>query len=260
MKRSVPLLLIATLAGCRAGAPAAPPATQSSAAPAASPGRAPLVRARCDVDRAQAFPDWDAWARDTLHDGAEFVHLKESSGTQLAETQRMLRRGLEACDYRAPVAAMEGKVRALVPELRDLLDGANVSAPMLSQEAPLFRLMVVNALTELDPDTDYAPHLLPLLSHPTDRVRMGAAYHARMYRLASVRQALLDRVRNDPKAPVRRQAAESLFVLANVRPPFVHGHKGLTDAIDSDAPQSRERAGRMVEHLVDQRGAASPAE
>ena len=35
---------------------------------------------------------------------------------------------------------------------------------------------------------------------------MGAAFHARKYRLASVKQALLDRVRDDAKAPVRRQA------------------------------------------------------
>src|SRR5262249_43408462 len=129
-----------------------------------------------------------------------------------------------------------------------------------SQDAPLFRLMVVNALTQLDPDADYAAQLLPLLAHPNDRVRMGAAFHAREYRLAHVREALLDRVRDDPEAARRRQAAESLFVLAGVKPPFVHGHRGLTDAIDSDAASARARAAKIVERLVDQQGGAPPGE
>jgi hypothetical protein len=252
MTRLARVLLLATLAACRVAAPPATPATPSSAGGPAAPARAPL-RARCDADRAQAFPAWDAWARETLHEGAEFVHLKPLEGDRLAETERMLRQGLEACDDRAPVAAMDGKVRALVPDLRDLMDPANVTAPPLLQDAPMFRLMIVNALTELDPDTDYAAQLLPLLSQGTDRVRMGAAFHAQKYRLASVRTALLERVRDDPKAPVRRQAAESLFVLAGVKPPFVHGHRGLTDAIDAESSQSRERAARMVEKLISER-------
>jgi hypothetical protein len=252
MRRPGRVLLLATVAACRTAAPTVPPATPASGAAAPAPAPAPF-RARCDVDRAQTFPAWDAWARETLHDGQEFVHLPELSGEKLAEAERMLRQGLEACDQRAPVAATDGKVRVLVPELRDLLEPTNVSAPPESPEAPLFGLMVVNALTQLDADTDYAPRLLPLLASPIDRVRMGAAFHARKYRLASVRDALLARVREDAKAAVRRQAAESLFVLANVKPPFVHGHKGLTDAIDGDSQASRDRAARMVEKLLGDR-------
>jgi hypothetical protein len=250
MKGLVPLLFLATLAACRTAGPSGAPRPAALADAPAAPARA-AFHARCDVDRAQEFPDWDAWARDTLHDGATFVHLTDVTGEKLVEAERMLRRGLEACDQRAPVAAADAKVRALVPQLRDLVGGANMSSAPDSQDAPMFRLMVVNALTELDPETDYAPQLLPLLSHAIDRVRMGAAFHARKYRLASVKQALLDRVRDDAKAPVRRQAAESLFVLADVKPPFVHGHKGLTDAIDADAPAARARAEKMVARLLD---------
>jgi hypothetical protein len=250
MRRQQLLFLLAALGACRATtSPVVAPATPASVAAAAPAGRA-AFHARCDVDRAQEFPDWDAWAREKLPDPPPGWHFDEIKGEELAKLEPILRRGLEACDWRAPIVAMEGKVRSLVPVLRDVVEPANLSASLTSQDAPMFRLMVANALTALDPDTDYAPSLLPLLAHPNDRVRMGAAFHAREYRLASVKAALLDRVRDDAKAPVRRQAAESLFVLAGVKPPFVHGHKGLTDVIDSDTPAARERARKMVEQLV----------
>lgn len=220
--------LLAALGACRAATPPAAPQTPASAAAAPAPSRTPF-RARCDGERAPDAPDWD----------------------KVAVTEPLLRAGLAACDPRAPLAAAKAQAAALVPELRDLLDEANVQGPPDSPQAPMFRLMVLNALTVLDAGTDYAPQLVALLSHADAQVRMGAAFHAREQELPSVRAPLLDLVRNDPNVSVRRQAAETLFVLAKVNPPFVHGHKGLTDAIDADAPSSRARAAKMVERILD---------
>jgi hypothetical protein len=248
MRRLVFVSLLATLAACRVATQPATPGTPAAAATNAGPSPTPL-RARCDADRAQAFPEWNGWANERLFETTPEWDLTEvKSGGP--EVQRLLRQGLEACDWRAPIAIMEGKVRSLVPELRDLLDGANISSSLISPQVPQFRLTVVNTLNALDPETDYAPHLVPLLSTPIDKVRLGAVFNARYYRLASVRAPLLDRVRDDPKAQVRRQAAESLFVLAGVRPPYVHGHKGLTDVIDAETPAARARAVKMVEQLL----------
>jgi HEAT repeat protein len=220
------LFFLAAAGACRTAGPPAEPRTPAPAVTRSAPTRAPF-RAQCGGERASDAPDWDA----------------------VTATEPLLRAALAACDPRAPMAAAKANAVALVPELRDLLDEANVQPPT-SREAPMFRLMVVDALTALDPATDYAPNLVALLSHADAQVRLGAAFHAREQKLASVRGPLLALVRDDPNVSVRRQAAETLFLLAGVRPPYVHGHKGLPEALEAVDPQRRDRAARMVEHLL----------
>jgi hypothetical protein len=251
-------------------------AAVASGAPASAPAHAP-IHAWCESDARERFPDWDKWEREMIpfsYGDLEFGHLKKLDEKGRATIEPMLRRGLEACD---PIAAEAIQIlarRALLPEVKALLDPANITSRFMhGGDLSRFRVELVLTANALDPRTDYAPLLVPLLADASQRVRMDAAMGARHFRLAGLRAPLLERVARDRDYLIRSHAADSLLVLGDVYPREVYEHREIFERIadsgavsrkrfsldDDPTPQDFERfaeAARMLDKLLADRAAA----
>jgi hypothetical protein len=235
-------------------------------APAAVPPVTAPLQARCDVDRRREFPEWDEWARTTI-EGEEpddrgyfghhnFLAVRNLSDQERPAVERLLRMGLAACDPNAATAVGVALATSLLPDLRDLLVDANVDANPSSSNAPLFRIMVIHAVMKLEPASDLAALMVPLLRHPNAAVRRVSAYYARDHRLTVMEGPLLAVVRDDISVPVREQAAETLLYLAGVAPASVFKHPTLRAAIYADDEQSRARTVDLIKRVIGERDAA----
>src|SRR5450631_3174960 len=104
--RLATLALVASLGACAHRARTAqPPAPAQVVAPAAAP-LPPGALIRCDAARAVAYADWHAWLKPLLdaHGAVDGEKARELGYPKTPEIERMLRRGLEACDPLAPEA------------------------------------------------------------------------------------------------------------------------------------------------------------
>ena len=224
--------------------------------------------ASCDQPNAQLNADWQRWSRAHMPvapDGVDFSPIKKLATTEPATVERMLRLGLSLCDPIAAQAVTVTKLRALVPELRALLDPAKVSGGMVraaGRFAP-FRVDVVRAVNAADPATDYAPYLVPLLSDRDRNVRISAAMGARRFRRDGITKALLDTVRSDKEYLVRYQAAQSLLELGDIYPRDIADHRRLFEAISGplDGPPAARDfdryalGARLLEKMIAERAA-----
>ena len=231
----------ALLAGCRS-APAARPATPL-AAPAA-PQQPPVpdahaIRASCDERPGDQFADWQRWMRDNLGqayalytEGPDPATVARLMHERPDETTRMLRRGLEACDYVAAQALGTLKQPVLLPELRNLTTAG----------AGRFRVEVLSALAQLDPVSDYAPALIAPLSSGDSNVRLAAAAMARYFHFQAVRAPLMERVRRDGSSEVRVAAAQSLLILGDVYPRSVYDHRSVFENLIGQDARAAHRS------------------
>ena len=221
---------IVALAACLAPAVAA----------AAQTERVPL-RAHCDAaDGDKAYAEWREWSRKNLPisaDGIDFSRAVKAGAESPATVERVLHLGLAACDPIAAMVIANIKLRALLPELEDLLVNANVlgGPSWVDRFAPL-GVEVVRAANAVDPATDYSRHLVPLFSAPQREVRITAAMIARHFHKDRVREGLLKTVATDSSYLVRFHAAESLLALGNVVPREVHDHSDLFALLKGSGP------------------------
>jgi HEAT repeat protein len=250
----------------------APAAGQSAArSDGGAAGRIPF-RARCDEASKELNADWQRWARENMRvkaDGVDFSRLQKLAATEPATVERMLRLGLALCDRTAAEAITVVKPRGLLPELRDLLDPANVRDGMVrAGKFAAFRVDVVRAANAVDPSTDFVPYLLPMMSERDRDARMSAVIAARRFRKEGVSKALLDTVRRDSDSMVRFSAAQSLLELGDVYPRAVADHRRLAEALTgpmTGSPTSQDfdryaLAARMLEKLMAERTAGKCSE
>jgi hypothetical protein len=204
--------------------------------------------ARCDDPSRGLTADWQRWSRENIPvapDGVDFARIKALAAAHPPTAERMLRLGLSLCDPIAAQAITVTKLRALLPELKALLDPANTSGGLVraagaggagagaaaAGRVSAFRVDVVRAVNAVDPATDYAPHLVPLLSDRERNVRISAAMGARRFHRDGVTKALLETVRRDKEYLVRYHAAQSLLELGDIYPRDIADHRRLFDAI-----------------------------
>ena len=231
---------------------------------------------RCDEPNRPVNADWQRWSRETMPiapDGVDFSRIKKLAATEPATAERMLRLGLSLCDPIAAQAVTVTKLRALLPELRALLDppgggGGLVRAVGATGRSSPFRVDVVRAANAVDPATDWAPYLVPLLSDRDRNVRMSAAMGARRFRRDGITKALLETVRRDKEYLVRYQAAQSLLELGDIYPRDIADHRRLFEAISGPldgAPAARDfdryaLGARMLEKMMAERAAGRCSE
>jgi hypothetical protein len=238
--------------------------------------------ARCDESSRELTADWQRWSRENLPiapDGVDFARIKALAAAQPATAERMLRLGLSLCDPIAAQAITVTKLRALLPELKALLDPANVGGGLVragaggatnaaasagsAKKVAAFRVDVVRAANAVDPATDYAPHLVPLLSDRDRNVRISAAMGARRFHRDGMTKALLETVRRDKEYLVRYHAAQSLLDLGDIYPRDIADHRRLFDAITgplTGAPVAADfdryaLGARMLEKMMADRAA-----
>jgi hypothetical protein len=232
-------------------------------APAVSGSERRPLRAVCDPEADSMSKEWNQWSRQTIpvsRDGPEFEQVEALAAKSPAVVERMLRLGLQACDVTAAQAIGHLRLRALLPDLKDLLDAANVGGGLLrggGRFAP-FRVQVVLAANRLDPATDYAPHLVPLFADRDEGVRISATMGARDFRKAAVSKALLDTIRRDGEYLIRYHAAESLLALGDIYPRAVADHGEMFELLKGPWRKSPTRddfakfarAAEMIEALL----------
>jgi len=248
-----------------------PEAARRESPPTAPTPAAPALPFSCHGrDR-----EWEAWFGDVFgrglevaNDGPDPAKLRALTGQRRIEAERMLRRGLDACDSYAADLVKGAEVRALVPELTRMVDARNDT----------FRISVVLALNALDAKNDYAPALISTLQCRSPDVRMRAAIGSRRFPFEKVKAPLLERVRRDSSFFVRTHAAKSLLVLADIYPRDIESHGEIfralvgpqsailpslvlgslapKDEVDADLLAQFSRAGDMLEVLMKERLAA----
>jgi hypothetical protein len=259
----------------------------SSAIAAARPDAAGgSFAAHCDDASPELRADWQRWSRQNVPigpDGVDFAPIKKLAASEPATAERMLRLGLSLCDPIAAQAVTVTKLRALQPDLKALLrepagNGGSggstglvraVGAPgAAAGRLAAFRVDVVRAANAVDPATDYAAYLVPLLSDRDRNVRISAVVGARRFHKEGVTAALLDTIRRDKEHLVRYHAAQSLLELGDIYPRDVADHRRVFDALSGPldgAPTPRDfdryaLAARMLEKMMADRAAGKCSE
>jgi hypothetical protein len=220
----------------------------------------------CDLQDTKVDSEWEQWRNQTFgtsldmaYSGVEQSCLDKLTGPRLAEANRMLRRGLEACDAVAPRALKRLNQRAAVPDLKAALVGATGS----------FRLAVIVALHALDVDGHYGSELVRMFGDPNEYVRTSAAIAAETFPRAEVTPALFQAVRRDCYL-VRYHAANSLLALGDVYPRELDEHgeifrnlmepdlgsRGAERKPKPDELSRYDRAARMLASLIEARARA----
>jgi hypothetical protein len=239
--RLATLALVASLGACAHRARTAqPPAPAQVGAPAAAPLPPPGALIRCDAARAVAYADWYAWLKPLLdaHGAVDGEKARELGYQKTPEIERMLRRGLEACDPLAPQAIVATYRKGLEPDLTALLGPNSVWAatPADAETAKLLRVAVLRALNVLAflihrAPLDHSDVLVPLLSDDSERVRSAAVSIARQIPMAKANAALLDRVQYGADDHARREAATALLAIWDIYPRPLEDHADLVEAL-----------------------------
>jgi hypothetical protein len=172
--------------------------------------------------------EWERWfgsvfghGHELLESGPDSARLSGLEGAARLEAERMLRRGVQACDPFA-VQVIEGaRWYALMPDLTEAVGAGDAD----------FQVKAILALKRLGSPEDFTNDLIAVLADRSITARMNAAIGARLFSLERFRAPLLERVRRDPSGFVRLHAAESLLRLADVQPPELKEHPGIEAAL-----------------------------
>ena len=228
--------LVALIAACAHGAsPPSPPAPAPAVAPVVSPPPGAVIR--CDAARAADYADWLAWLKPLLdaHGALDREKARELGYQKTPEIERMLRRGLEACDPLAPEAIIATYRGGFESDLTAILAPNSIwsATAQDAERAKLFQLAILRALDHQgkQPPPDHSDLLLPFLSDGSERVREAAISTARQIPIAKARAALHDRVQHGADVQARREAATSLLAIWDIYPRAVEDHADLVEAL-----------------------------